>query len=146
MSMPETRIEYYLNALSAPSAQGPNFPKETLSRIEMYLEAILGEYHRILEELKKRTEYVEIYFKDGYLKDKNDKILTYQEVQDMVIDPSKYVVCIWYELCLIPVFWLGDAIEFSETHIIENEPYINRVIINAQNQIKFEEMHLQKGN
>lgn len=64
----------------------------------------------------------------------------------MVIDPSKYVVCIWYELCLVPVFWLGDAVEFTETHIIDDEPYINRVIINDQNRIEFEEMHLQKGN
>lgn len=145
MSMPDTRIEHYLEALSDPDTPCPHYPEATLSRIEMYLEACVHQQKEILEELKKRTEYVEIYFKDGYLKDKNDNILTYQQVQDMVIDPSKYVVCIWYELCLVPVFWLGDAIEFSETHIIEDEPYINRVIINKDNDIRFEEMHLQKA-
>lgn len=146
MALPETRLELYLAAMSDPDTPCPHFPEATLSRLEIMLEACVHEYKRVIDELNKRTEYVEIYFKDGYLKDKDDKILTYQEVQDMVIDPSKYVVCIWYELCLVPVFWLGDAVEFTETHIIDDEPYINRVIINDQNQIKFEEMHLQKGN
>lgn len=39
MSMPDTRIEHYLKALSDPGTPCPHYPEATLSRIETYLEA-----------------------------------------------------------------------------------------------------------
>lgn len=73
MALPETRLELYLAAMSDPDVPCPHFPEATLSRLEIMLEACVHEYKRVIDELNKRTEYVEIYFKDGYLKDKDDR-------------------------------------------------------------------------
>lgn len=146
MALPETRLELYLAAMSDPDTPCPHFPEATLSRLEIMLEACVHEYKRLVQEIEKKNEFVELHYDDRNITDEDGNILNYQQIQDLVIDKSKYVVLTYDALCLVPVFWLGDAIEFSETHIIDNEPYINRVIINAQNQIKYEEQHLQKGN
>lgn len=146
MALPESRLENYLAAMADPNTPCPHYPEATLTRVERLLEACVHEYKRLVEEVAKKNEFVELRFDGRNIKDESGQVMTYNDVQAVVIDKSKYAVLIYDELCLVPVFWLGDAIEFSETHIIDNEPYVNRIIINDKNQTKYEEIHLQKGN
>lgn len=91
------------------------------------------------------------YWTDGnyIFKDADySEVATYTEIMDAINNPLNDVDMLWADAhILFPSFNLGvnDAIEFTNVYKFGGKAYVMRVIINSQNQVKWEEEEIALG-
>lgn len=102
-----------------------------------------GQNEDDIRELDSAKAELKLLYFDGtnIRENKGGTILTYSDIYSLISNPIIHLTVNYADgNVLIPTFWVGSAIEFSNTLIIGSECYVCRLIINNDNQIKYEEV------
>lgn len=108
-----------------------------------------GQNEDDIRELDSAKAELKLLYFDGtnIRENKGGTILTYNDIYSLISNPIIHVTVNYADgNVLIPTFWVGSAIEFSNTLIIDGSCYDCRLIINSDNQIKYEEIELGKAD
>lgn len=87
---------------------------------------------------------IQLYFDGTHIYNKQGGTqLEYTDVYNIISNKYNLVTVNYADSnVLYPVFWTGDAVEFSNILQIDGKSYSVRLIINAQNQIDYTELEL----
>lgn len=108
----------------------------------------IGARTNVLEDtIIHKAVNVQLYYDgDNILDDKDGNILTYNDVYNIISEENNNVSVNYMDTnVLYPAFWTGDAVEFSNLLMIDDKTYSTRLIINAENLIKYDEEDLTSG-
>lgn len=74
------------------------------------------------------------------IKDQNNKILTFNDIYSLTTDNTNLVTVNYSNVIYRLVFFDGSAIEFSNTYLYNGTEWTGRIIINVENNVKFDEI------
>lgn len=77
---------------------------------------------------------------DNVIKDEKGKTLTFNDIYTLTTDDTNLVTINYSNVIYRLVFFDGSAIEFSNSYLYGRTEWFGRIIINVENNVKFDEI------
>lgn len=139
MAVPEkaySRKEMYYAGI----AKGTEVPEKPYTREEMYLDGIKDTVDYIKEEVDKKSESIRLEYKNNKIYQGETEI-DFEGIKALMGDHDNDIdLHADNDTIMRITAFADDAIEFSTTYITGGKVYVDRVIINSDNDIKFDEL------